>query len=324
VIHHNQKVGVAGTNLKITKLGLGTAPLGGLFTSVLESDSDDLIHAAFEHDINFFDTAPLYGHGLAEIRLGRILRNMNKPYVLQTKVGRVLNATTNADKAWFADANPNLAPIFDFSAEGIKRSIDESLNRLGVDHIDIALMHDAEDHLAAAIDEAYPVLDDYRSQGIIKGVGMGLNLCAPSIKIMQECDLNIALIAGRFTLLDQEAQEELFPLALKKNVSILAAGVFNSGVLANPNPGGTYNYLPASDEIIKRARAIGDFLKKQNISLTAAALQFPLQHPAVTAVLTGARSRKELESNIKDFNTPLPAHVWEEMESAGLIQKIWR
>lgn len=319
---HSQKVQVAGTDLKITQLGLGTAPLGGLFTSVLDSDSDELVRSAFDNDINFFDTAPLYGHGAAEIRLGRILKNIGKPFVLQTKVGRVLNPTENADKAWFADANPNLEPIFDFSAEGVKRSIDESLTRLGVDHIDIALMHDAEDHLDAAIREGYPVLDDYRRQGIIKGVGMGLNLCAPSVRIMKECDLNIALIAGRFTLLDQEAQEELFPLALKKNVSILAAGVFNSGILANPNPGGTYNYLPASEEIINRARSIGEFLQKRNISLTAAALQFPLQHPAVTGVLTGARSRKELESNIKDFNSDLPAGIWDEMESAGLIQKI--
>lgn len=319
---HNTKVNIAGTDLQVTKLGLGTAPLGGLFTSVLDSDSDELINSAFDNGLNFFDTAPQYGHGTAEFRLGRILKNIGKPYVLETKVGRVLNATDNADKAWFADANPHLEPNFDFTAEGVKRSIDESLLRLGVDHIDLALLHDAEDHLDTAIRESYPVLDDYRRQGIIKGVGMGLNLCAPSVRIMQECDLNVALIAGRYTLLDQEAQDELFPLAVKKNVSILAAGVYNSGVLANPNSGATYNYLPASDEIINRARAIGEFLKERNVSLTAAALQFPLRHPAVTVVLTGSRSKSELESNIKDFNADLPENIWSELESAGLIQPL--
>jgi len=319
---HNTKVSIAKTDLRVTRLGLGTAPLGGLFTSVLESDSDELIRSAFENDLNFFDTAPLYGHGTAEIRLGRILKSMGKPFVLETKVGRVLNPTANADKAWFADANPLLEPVFDFSADGVKRSIEESLKRLGVDHIDIALLHDADDHLDQAIREGYPVLDDYRRQGIIKGVGMGLNLCAPSITIMKECDLNIALIAGRFTLLDQEAQEELFPLALKKNVSILAAGVYNSGVLANPNPGATFNYLPASEEVITRARAIGKFLKARNVSLTAAALQFPLHHPAVTVVLTGSRSKAELESNIADFNRELPEDIWEELEDSGLIQPL--
>lgn len=319
---HNTRVNIAGTDLEVTKLGLGTAPLGGLFTSVLETDSDDLINSAFDHGINFFDTAPLYGHGTAEIRLGRILKNIGKPYVLETKVGRVLNATEAADKAWFADANANLEPIFDFTAEGVKRSIEESLQRLGVDHLDLVLLHDADDHLDAAIREGYPVLDDYRRQGIIKGVGVGLNLCAPALRIMTECDLNVALIAGRYTLLDQEAQEELFPLALKKNVSILAAGVYNSGVLANPNPGATYNYLPASQEIIDRSRAIGAFLKERNVSLTAAALQFPLRHPAVTVVLTGSRSKGELESNIHDFNIDLPADIWSELEASGLIQPL--
>lgn len=318
---HSDLVNIKGTDLQVSRLGLGTAPLGGMFTSVDEKDSDDLIHAAFESGINFFDTAPQYGHGTAEIRLGRILKEANKPFVLETKVGRVLNPVDNADKMWFADANPKLEPVFDFSADGVKRSIEESLQRLQVDHIDIALLHDADDHLRDAIDKAYPVLDSLRSQGVIKGVGMGFNWSAPSVTILKECDLNVSLIAGRYTLLDQEAQDELFPLALKKNCSILIAGVYNSGVLANPNPGSTYNYLPASDEIISKARQIGEFFKQRNISLTAAALQYPQRHPAVTMVLTGSRSRAELESNIADFNSEIPAVIWEEFEASGLVQE---
>ncbi len=319
---HSKRVSIKGTSLEVTQLGLGTAPLGGLFTSVDEQDSDDLIVAAFEHGINFFDTAPQYGHGVAELRLGRILQRIGKPYVLETKVGRVLNPTNQADKAWFADANPHLEPVFDFSADGVKRSIEESLKRLGVDHIDIALLHDAEDHLPQAINEAYPVLDSFRSQGVIKAVGMGLNLCQPSVTIMKNTDLNVALIAGRYTLLDQEGQEELFPLALKKNVSILAAGVFNSGVLANPVTGAKYNYVDASDEVIKRAQEIGKFLRERDIPLTAAALQIPLRHPAVTAVLTGSRNRTELESNIEDFDSIIPDSIWAELESSGLVAKL--
>jgi len=319
---HSEKVKVKRVDLSLTRLGLGTAPLGGLFTSVQDVDSDDLIATAFEQGIGYFDTAPLYGHGRAEIRLGRALRAAGKPYVLSTKVGRVLNPGKNVDVSWFADADPNLEPVYDYSGDGMKRSIEDSLKRLGVDHIDIALMHDAEDHISEAIHSAYPALADLRSQGVIKAVGMGLNICSASIAIMKETDLDVALIAGRFTLLDQEAQDELFPLALEKNVSIIIGGVYNSGVLANPNPGAMYDYLPASSEIIERARKIGAFLKERSVSLTAAALQFPLRHPAVTTVLTGSRNQTELLSNIQDFDCDLPTGIWTELEDSGLVHKI--
>jgi D-threo-aldose 1-dehydrogenase len=319
---HSEKVKIKRVDLALTRLGLGTAPLGGLFTSVRDVDSDEMIATAFDEGIGYFDTAPLYGHGRAEIRLGRALRTADKPYVLSTKVGRVLNTGKDVDLSWFADADPNLEPVYDYSGDGIKRSIDDSLKRLGVDHIDIALMHDAEDHIYEAIHNAYPVLDDLRSQGVIKAVGMGLNICSASVAIMKETDLDVALIAGRYTLLDQEAQEELFPLALQKNVSIIIGGVYNSGVLANPNPGAMYDYLPASSEIIDRARKIGAFLQERNVSLTAAALQFPLRHPAVTTVLTGSRSKAELLSNIEDFDRDLPPDIWTELEESGLVHKI--
>jgi D-threo-aldose 1-dehydrogenase len=319
---HSEKIKVKRVDLELTRLGLGTAPLGGLFTSVLDADSDDLIATAFDQGIRYFDTAPLYGHGRAEIRLGRALRAAGRPYVLSTKVGRVLNAATNVDLSWFADADPNLEPVYDYSGDGIKRSIEDSLKRLGVDHIDIALMHDAEDHISEAIHSAYPVLDNLRSQGVIKAVGMGLNICSASVAIMKEVDLDVALIAGRFTLLDQEAQDDLFPLALKKDVSIIIGGVYNSGVLANPNPGAMYDYLPAAPEIIERARKIGAFLKERNVSLTAAALQFPLRHPAVTTVLTGSRNRAELLSNIEDFDRELPVGIWNDLEESGLVHRL--
>jgi D-threo-aldose 1-dehydrogenase len=233
-----------------------------------------------------------------------------------------LNSTEHADISWFADATPTLEPVYDWSAEGIKRSIHESLERLGIDHIDIALMHDADDYVDLAIHSAFPVLADLRAQGVIKAIGIGMNLCEPAMKIMSNTDLNIALIAGRYTLLDQEAQEALFPLALKKNVSITIGGVYNSGVLANPNPGASFNYLPASNEIINRARQIGAFLKERNIPLTAAAIQFPLRHSAVTTVLTGSRNRTELMANIADFDFEIHESVWDELESSGLVSAL--
>ena len=320
---HNQKIGMKRVDLELTRLSLGTAPLAGLFKSVDVSESDQLIRTALENGMNYFDTAPLYGHGLAEERLGRILSNVTKPFVLQTKVGRVLNWVEKADPVpWFPDADPHVQPVFDYSADGIKRSLDESLKRLGVDHTDIALMHDAENHISEAINIAYPVLADLKRQEIIKAVGIGINSCDVAIEIMKSVDLDIVLLAGRYTLLDQSAQNKLLPYALERRVDITIGGVFNSGVLADPKPGATFEYLPASDEIIKKAQDIGAFLKNLGIPLTAAALQFPLRHPAVTSVLTGSRNSKELLANAADFDLELPEDIWNQLEDAGLIEKM--
>ena len=318
---HNQKVGMKRVDLELTRLSLGTAPLAGLFKSVDISESDQLIHTALDNGMNYFDTAPLYGHGLAEERLGRILGKVSQPFVLQTKVGRVLNWVEKADPVpWFPDADPHIQPVFDYSADGIKRSLEDSLKRLGVDHIDIALMHDAENHIEQAINIAYPVLADLKRQGIIKAVGIGINFCDVAIEIMKNVDLDIVLLAGRYTLLDQSAQNKLLPYALERKVDITIGGVFNSGVLADPKPGATFEYLPASDEIIRKAQDIRAFLSKQGIPLTAAALQFPLRHPAVTSVLTGSRNSKELLANMADFDLELPEDIWTQLEGAGLIE----
>ena len=320
---HNQKVGMKRVDLELTRLSLGTAPLAGLFKSVDISESDQLIHTALDSGMNYFDTAPLYGHGLAEERLGRILGSVTQPFVLQTKVGRVLNWVEKADPVpWFPDADPHIQPVFDYSADGIKRSLDDSLKRLGVDHIDIALMHDAENHIPQAINIAYPVLADLKRQGIIKAIGIGINFCDVAIEIMKSVDLDIVLLAGRYTLLDQSAQNKLLPYALERKVDITIGGVFNSGVLADPKPGATFEYLPASDEIIAKAQAIGAFLSERGIPLTAAALQFPLRHPAVTSVLTGSRTVKELTANIADFSRNIPDAAWNALEESGLVNRI--
>jgi D-threo-aldose 1-dehydrogenase len=320
---YSEKVKLKRSNLEVSRFSLGTAPLGGLFKSVSDADGDQLISTALELGINYFDTAPQYGHGVAEIRLGRGLSGAQSPFVIETKVGRVLRHVEGVEpEQWFPDAPRNIVPIYDYTPDGIRRSFDESLERLGLPHIDIVLMHDAEDYLKEAINDAFPVLADLRAQGMIKAIGLGMNYVEPALEIMKNTDLDIALIAGRFTLLDQVAQNDLFPYALANNIDITMGGVLNSGVLANPVAGATYNYLPASDEVIARAAKIGAFLQERGVPLIAAALQFPLRHPAVTSVLTGPRTSAELLSNAKDFDLELPAGIWTELEDANLIEKL--
>lgn len=319
----NEKVKLKRSNLEVTRLSLGTAPLGGLFKTVTDAEGDEILKTALELGINYFDTAPQYGHGVAEIRVGRALRNAKTPFVIETKVGRVLRHIEGAKpEKWFPDAPIDIVPIHDYSAEGIRRSFDESLERLGLSHIDIVLMHDAQDHMHEAINIAFPVLADLRSQGIIKVIGLGMNYVEPALEILKNTDLDIALIAGRFTLLDQVAQHDLFPYALAHNIDITMGGVLNSGVLANPVAGATYDYLPASEEIIAQAAMTSKFLNERGVSLMAAALQFPLRHPAVTSVLAGPRTAAELRSNVEDFSMTLPANIWTELEDADLIERI--
>ncbi|CAB4588500.1 MAG: hypothetical protein F2657_06485 [Actinobacteria bacterium] len=323
---HSELVKIERTGLEVTKLSLGTAPLGGLFTSVPEADSDGVIAAAFDANINFFDTAPLYGSGRAEVRLGRGLNAAKRPYILSTKVGRVLNPVSGVSNAGglagFADADTSVEPVFDYSRAGVRRSFEESLKRLNVDRIDVALIHDADDRIDEAIKYAYPALEEMRAEGMVSTIGVGMNFCSPTIKAVVETDIDIVLIAGRYSLLDQSSQEQLFKETMKRKVSVMIGGVYNSGILANPVAGATFHYAPAPDEIIAKAQKIRDLLATFNVSLTAAAIQFPLRHPAVTTVLTGSRSPKELLANIADFDSEVPAEAWAALEKAGLIPPI--
>lgn len=319
----NERVKLKRSNLEVSRLSLGTAPLGGLFELVSDIEGENILKTALDLGINYFDTAPEYGHGVAERRVGEVLQKTSQPFVIETKVGRLLRKSDGAEpEPWWPGAPRDIVPIYDYSPAGIKSSFEESLERLGLAHIDIVLMHDAQNHIHEAIDNAFPVLADLRGQGLIKAIGLGMNYVEPALEIMRNTDLDIALIAGRFTLLDQIAQNELFPYALAHDIDISLAGVFNSGVLANPVAGATYNYLPASDEIISKAQKIGAFFGERGIPLTAAALQFPFRHPAVTSVLTGPRTRAELLSNAKDFELEIPASIWADLEDANLIERL--
>ena len=326
---HSELVKIPRIDRYISKLALGTAPLGGLFTAVSDEQGQATVLAALDSGINFIDTAPLYGHGNAERMIGSVLSKTNKEYVISTKVGRVLKKFAPEEIAGkvdglaaFIGVDPTIFPVFDFSRDGILRSIQESLERLNISSIDIALIHDADDRIDEAIKNSYPVLDELRSQGVIKGIGVGMNICSYATKAVKEMDLDVILIAGRYSLLDQSAQEVLFKECLKKQTGVMVGGVYNSGVLANPTPESTYNYVPVTPEILSKVKQIQALLLDFDISLTAAAIQFPLRHPAVTCVLTGSRSVAELNANIKDFDQTIPDAAWKALEDAGLISRI--
>ena len=326
---HSELVKIPRVDRYISKLALGTAPLGGLFTAVSDEQGQATVLAALDSGINFIDTAPLYGHGNAERMIGSALSKTNKEYVISTKVGRVLKKFAPEEIAGkvdglaaFIGVDPTIFPVFDFSRDGILRSIQESLERLNISSIDIVLIHDADDRIDEAIKNSYPVLDELRSQGVIKGIGVGMNICSYATKAVKEMDLDVILIAGRYSLLDQSAQEVLFKECLKKQTGVMVGGVYNSGVLANPTPESTYNYVPVTPEILSKVKQIQALLLDFDISLTAAAIQFPLRHPAVTCVLTGSRSVTELNANIKDFDQTIPDAAWKALEDAGLINRI--
>ena len=304
------------TGVEISRLSLGTAAFGGLYRSVSETDCTDTLLTAINNGINFIDTAPHYGKGTSEVRIGKAIAGRDRSsFVISTKVGRLLVPSDAEIDDFFMDADNTVERKFDFSAKGVRQSLESSLERLGIESVDILLIHDPDAHADEAILEAYPELDRMRSEGIIKAIGVGMNQCAIPTRIMKETDIDVVLIAGRYSLLDQEAMEELLPTALARNVDVIVAGVFNSGILANPVKGATFDYLPASDELLAKAVRIREVLDGHQVSLTSAALQFPLRHPAVKSVLVGCRSAAEVESNIEEFDKTIENRAWDDLES---------
>jgi D-threo-aldose 1-dehydrogenase len=304
------------TGVEISRLSLGTAAFGGLYRSVSETDCTDTLLTAINNGINFIDTAPHYGKGTSEVRIGKAIAGRDRSsFVISTKVGRILVPSDAEIDEFFMDADNSVERKFDFSAKGVRQSLESSLERLGIERVEILFIHDPDSHADEAILEAYPELDQMRSEGIIKAIGVGMNQCAIPTRIMKETDIDVVLIAGRYSLLDQEALEELLPTALARNVDVIVAGVFNSGILANPVKGATFDYLPASDEVLAKAVRIREVLDEHQVSLTSAALQFPLRHPAVKSVLVGCRSAAEVESNIEEFDKTIENRAWDDLES---------
>lgn len=314
-MRHNDKVRLR-TGVEISRLSLGTAALGGLYTSVSDQDCTDTVLAAIDNGINFIDTAPHYGKGTSERRIGKALAGRDRStFVISTKIGRLLVPSTTDIDDFFMDADNTVERKFDFSASGVRQSLEGSLERLGMDSVEVLFIHDPDENADAAILEAFPELERMRSEGIIKAIGIGMNQCETPTRVIKETDIDMVLIAGRYSLLDQRALDELLPTALERNVDIIAAGVFNSGILANPVKGATYDYVPASDELLAKAIRIREVLSSHQVSLTSAALQFPLRHPAVKSVLVGCRSAAEVATNIAAFDTPIENKVWDDLVS---------
>ena len=316
------RVGLGRTRLRVTRLGLGTAPLGGLYAEVPETEAHAVIDRAFELGLRYFDTAPLYGHGLAERRTGEVLRSKARgDFVLSTKVGRLLRPGAPPPDGQFK-GTPAVVPVFDFSYDATLRSVEESLTRLGLDRIDILLIHDPDEHYDEALRGAYPALERLRSEGVVSAIGAGMNQAEMLARFAREADLDCLLLAGRYTLLDQVALGELLPLCQERGIAVIAGGVFNSGILARPVPGAPYNYEPAASDIVDRARRIEAVCARFDVRLKAVALQFPLAHPAVACVLTGCRSVVELEENIRLFELALPTDIWDALKKEGLLSEL--
>jgi D-threo-aldose 1-dehydrogenase len=322
-----QTVPLGRTRLRVTRLGLGTAPLGGLFQPVDEAEAERVVERAYELGIRLFDTAPLYGYGRAEERLGRVLRRLPRDsFVLASKVGRLLREDAPPDLSQVVDGEPiykgtpeGVNPVFDFSSDGVRRSHEESLRRLGLERIDILHLHDPDDHFDQALGEGYPALDELRRQGRIHAAGAGMNQPEMPARFARAAGFDCFLLAGRYTLLDQSGLGELLPLCEQKGISIIAGGVFNSGVLADPRPGATYAYTPAPPEVLQRARRLQEVCAAHDVPLAAAAIQFPLGHPAVASVVVGARSVRELEEDVALFRHPIPGALWDDLKANGLL-----
>jgi D-threo-aldose 1-dehydrogenase len=304
------------SDVVVTELSFGGAALGNLFATVDDETAAATIEAAWAGGIRTFDTAPHYGLGLSERRIGAALRaKPRSEFTISTKVGRLLIPAADAqgmDTEGFAVPATHCRQ-FDFSADGVRRSLESSLDRLGLDRIDIALIHDPDNHGEQALREAYPALAKLRAEGVVGAIGAGMNQAEMLTWFVTETDVDVVLLAGRYTLLDRRAADRLLPAALDRGVSVLVGGVFNSGLLANPTVDATFDYRAAPASLVERARAIDVTCASFGVPLRAAAVRFPLMHPAVASAVIGARSPYEITEAIDYRGLSIPADLWSEL-----------
>jgi D-threo-aldose 1-dehydrogenase len=299
-------------------LVFGGGPIGGLYAPVSDGAAAATLQAAWDAGIRAFDTAPHYGVGLSEQRIGDFLAGRPRAgFVVSTKVGRrLVPATGPVDGADQFYGTPALRRVRDYSADGTLRSLEDSLRRLRLDRADIALIHDPDEHMTEALDGAYPALARLRAEGTVGAIGVGVNSASLAEWFVARCDLDCVLVAGRYTLLDDSAARSLFPLCLSRGVAVLAAGVFNSGILAEPADGARYDYAPAAPGVLARARRIAEVCGRYDVPVAAAALRHVLRHPAVTAAVVGARSAEEFRADAGYLGLPIPDALW--VDLAGL------
>jgi D-threo-aldose 1-dehydrogenase len=298
------------TDVRVTRLGLGTGPIGRPYEDAATRAPQETVERAWELGIRFFDTAPYYGEGRAERLLGEALRVYPRDEaVFATKVGRLIRP----------DAAGEPQAVFDFSSDATLRSLEESLERLGLDRVDVLHIHDPDDHYDSARDECFPALARLRDEGVIGAIGVGMNQAEMLARFVRETGIDCVLLAGRYTILEQPGLEELLPLCVERGVSVIAAGVFNSGVLADPDGAPEYNYAPAPAEVVARARALAAVCARHGVTLKAAAIQFPLAHPAVATALVGCRSAAEIEEDVALLRTEVPGALWDDLKGEGLL-----
>ncbi|WP_395687670.1 aldo/keto reductase [Aestuariivirga sp.] len=318
----------------ITDMGFGAAPIGNFLRPIPETEAGAMIDRAWEAGMRYFDTAPYYGHGLSELRLGHYLRwKPRRDYVISSKVGRVLTAARREDidfKPWVDGAA--FKSRFDYSYDGTMRSFEDSLQRLGLEYIDILFIHDADVfthgvemqkvYFRQAMDGCYRALIKLREQGLVKAIGVGVNNWEVMLDFMQAGDFDTLLVAGRYTLLEQDALNELLPLCERRGTAIVIGGGFNGGILATGAvPGAKWNYAPAPAHIMEKVRRIEAVCARYKVPLAAAALQFLLAHPAVASHVPGTRTVEQMDQNLALVAHPIPKAFWQELKSEGLVRQ---
>ncbi len=320
-------------DVRVSELGLGTAPLGELFERVDDAEAGALIARAWAGGVRYFDTSPWYGRGLAEHSLGRALfRRPRADYVVSTKIGRVLRRPFGPGAIhdqWLGGLE--FQTVFDYGYDGVMRSFEDSLQRLGINSVDVLLIHDLDpwDHNPPALDAyfgqlktgGWKALSELREAGVIKGIGAGFNSKESIPRYLDLFDIDFFLVAMRYTLLEQEVLESEFPRCAERGVGIIIGGGYNSGILATGAvPGAMYNYEPAGPAILERVAKMEAVCRRHNVPLAAAALQFPLGHPIVASVIPGAITATQVERNLAAFRHPIPTDLWAELKHEKLIR----
>ena len=323
------------TSLRVSKLGFGAAPLGGFRGKILESDVEATLVMAYGGGINLFDTSPFYGYGRSEHRIGHFLRELpRKSFVLSTKVGRWLKPLDQKSPPLnLRQGGLRFQPCFDYSADGTMRSLEQSIMRLGIPEIDIIYIHDvdvfthgtaeaADGRYKEAMEGCYPALEKLRSEGVIKAIGVGLNETERSLRFVRDTDIDCILLAGRYTLLEQEPLDELLPACMKHDISIVLGGPYNSGVLATGlTDDAKYDYGDVPNRIGVKVKQLQLACQRHSVDLIAAALQFPLAHPTVVSVIPGAMNTAEQQANMSAMRDEISADFWQDLKDSNLIRE---
>ncbi len=329
----DQKMKFGRVDLEVTAFGFGTAPVGNIFHEIDEATSEAMFEGAWQSGVRYYDTAPMYGHGLSELRTGHSLRwKERNDFILSSKVGRVLTPARKQDIDYAPWTNAGRFQMnFDYSYDGTMRSFEDSLQRLNLERIDICFIHDIDrftrggdqpEVFAQAMDSCWKALSGLRDQGVVKAIGVGVNEWEVCHAALQARDFDCFLLAGRYTLLEQDSLNQFLPLCEERGAAVVVGGGFNSGILATGAvEGAKYNYAPAPPEIMERVRRIEAVCSAHSVPLPAAALQFVVAHPAIPSFIAGTRTVEQLERNLAWFEHPIPAGLWSDLKSEGLLRE---